>query len=189
MLGGPGRGAWALGHGVARGEATLARGAAGNSLSGMRRGVSTDRLVSQPGAGAECSRDQPVAAKGRAELEEYQAVIAPYVKRVRETYPDARRRFLAGLAAGHHFFAVTNLHDVSGGREQVFIAVSSIRDGSVNGRIASDLLGVRGFMSGDPYSFPESELLDWVITRPDGSEEGNVVGKFLDEWQKTRPRK
>ena len=42
---------------------------------------------------------------------------------------------------------------------------------------------------GDPYTFPEGELVDWLITHPDGSEEGNVVGKFLDEWQKTRPGK
>ena len=93
----------------------------------------------------------------------------------------ACRRFLAGLPAGHHLFAVTNLRDASGRIEQVFIAVSSIRDGSVTGRIASDLLAVRGFESGNPYFFPESECLDWAITRPDRGEEGNVIGKFLDE--------
>jgi hypothetical protein len=26
----------------------------------------------------------------------------------------------------------------------------------------------------------EPVLIDWLITKPDGSEEGNVVGKFLD---------
>ena len=31
--------------------------------------------------------------------------------------------------------------------------------------------------------------MDWVITHPDDTEEGNVVGKFLDEWQKTRPQR
>ena len=28
----------------------------------------------------------------------------------------------------------------------------------------------------------ESDLLDWVIRKPYGSEEGNVVGKFLDTY-------
>ncbi len=32
------------------------------------------------------------------------------------------------------------------------------------------------------YSFNEDELLDWLISKPDGSEEGNVVGKFLDTY-------
>jgi hypothetical protein len=39
----------------------------------------------------------------------------------------------------------------------------------------------RGSWSRRGYSFQESELVDWLISRPDGSEEGNVVGKFLDE--------
>jgi hypothetical protein len=28
-----------------------------------------------------------------------------------------------------------------------------------------------------------SALLDWLITRPDGTEEGNVVGKFIDTYR------
>jgi hypothetical protein len=133
--------------------------------------------------------DQPVDAKGKAEAEEYRAAIAPYVEKGRKTYPEAKKRYLAGLPAGHHFFVVTTLRDRSGAFEQVFIAVAGIKGDRITGRIASDILGVKGFKNGDSYSFPESELVDWLITHPDGSEEGNVVGKFLDEWQKTRPRK
>jgi hypothetical protein len=134
-------------------------------------------------------QDQPVDARGKAEAEEYQAAIAPYVEKGRKTYPEAKTRYLAGLPTGHHFFAVTNLRDGSGTSEQVFVAVAGIKDGRITGRIASDVIGVKGFKNGDPYTFPESELVDWLITHPDGSEEGNVVGKFLDEWQKTLPRR
>lgn len=31
-------------------------------------------------------------------------------------------------------------------------------------------------------TFPETDMLDWPITRPDGTEEGNFVGKFLDTY-------
>ena len=31
----------------------------------------------------------------------------------------------------------------------------------------------------------KTRLVDWLISRPDGIEEGNVVGNFLDQWQKT----
>ena len=41
---------------------------------------------------------------------------------------------------------------------------------------------VSGYAYKQPYSFPESELVDWLIAKPDGSEEGNVVGKFLDTY-------
>ena len=89
------------------------------------------------------------------------------------------------LPAGCSFFVVTDIRDGSGTSEQVFIAIVSIKDGRITGRIASDIIGVKGFKNGDPFSLAESELVDWLITHPDGHEEGNVVGKFLDEWQKT----
>lgn len=139
-------------------------------------------LPANPRLSPNAPSDQPVEATGR--VEEYQAAIAPYVEKGRKTYPEARDRYLAGLAAGQHFFAVTNLRDGTDRFEQVFVAVASIKDGRITGRIASDIIGVKGFKRGDPYSFPESELLDWLITNPDGTEEGNVVGKFFDEWQR-----
>jgi len=146
-------------------------------------------LPPNPALSPKAPQDQPVDAKGKAAVEEYRAAIASYVEKGRKTYPDAKQRYLAGLPAGHNFFVVTNLRDGSGTSEQVFIAVAAIKDDCITGRIATDIIGVKGFKNGDPYSLPESELIDWVITHPDGSEEGNVVGKFLDEWQKTRPHR
>lgn len=146
-------------------------------------------LPPNPGLSPNAPQDQPVDAKSKAEVEEYLAAIAPYIEKGRKTYPDAKKRYVAGLPAGQNFFAVTNLRDGSDTSEQVFVAVASIKDDRISGRIASDIIAVKGFNYGDPYTFPESELVDWLITHPDGSEEGNVVGKFLDEWQKTRPRR
>jgi hypothetical protein len=146
-------------------------------------------LPTNPKLSSNAPQDQPVDAKGKTEVEEYRTAVAPFVEKGRNTFPEAKERYLAGLPAGHIFFVVTNLRDGSGVSEQVFVSVTSIKDGRITGRIASDLIGVKGFKKGDPYSFRESELVDWLITHPDGSEEGNVVGKFLDEWQKTRPRK
>lgn len=124
--------------------------------------------------------------KGPGGAEAYRKAIAPYIAQGRRTYPEAKRRYLAGLPAGQFFFAVTNLRDHSGNIELVFISVTTIRGDRITGRIASDLVGVKGFKQGEPYTFPESELLDWLITHPDGTEEGNVVGKFLDQWLATR---
>ena len=146
-------------------------------------------LPPNPELSPNAPQDQPVEAKGRAEAEEYEAAIAPYVEQGRRTYPAAKKRFLDGLPAGQNFFVVTNLRDGSGTSEQVFVTVASISEGRITGRIASDILGIRGFRRGDPYTFPETDLVDWLITHPDGTEEGNVVGKFLDEWQKPRSRK
>ena len=56
-------------------------------------------------------------------------------------------------------------------------------NGTVSGVISTAIYAVAGYRNGQPYSFPESELVDWLISKPDGSEEGNVVGKFLDTYQ------
>lgn len=106
--------------------------------------------------------------------------IAPYVQMARESYPAARDRFLSGLPSGQHFFVVTRLVDAQGRREQVFILVKNVTEGKIAGVISSDIALVSGFRAGQPYTFQESQLIDWLITKPDGSEEGNVVGKFLD---------
>jgi hypothetical protein len=60
--------------------------------------------------------------------------------------------------------------------------VRSITDGKIAGVISSQISLIEGFKEGQPYSFSESDLVDWVIAKPDGSEEGNVVGKFLDNF-------
>lgn len=158
---------------------------------GCSNNAAPTNLPPNPQLSPNAPQDQPVDAQGQADVEAYRAAIAPYVAKGRKTYPDAKKRYLAGLSAGQNFFVVTNLADGSGTSEQVFVAVASIKGDRITGRIASDILGlgVKGFKNGDPYSFKESELVDWLITHPDGREEGNVAGKFLDDWQKSHPRK
>lgn len=129
---------------------------------------------------APVDKGQPV--KGD-QLAAFDAAIKPYVEQARKTYPEAKERFLAGLPPKNFFFVTTRLHDSAGRWEQVFIAVKEIKDGVITGLIASDIETVTGFKASDKYSFPESELMDWTIAKPDGSEEGNFVGKFLDSYK------
>src|SRR6185436_17123100 len=118
--------------------------------------------------------DKPVdvTAEQARKLEE---AIQPYIDMARKSYPEARDRFLQGLPPKHSFFITTRLHDSAGRFEQVFIAVREIKEARISGPIWSDIHLVAGYKAGDVYSFPESELIDWTITRPDGTEEGNFV--------------
>jgi hypothetical protein len=127
-------------------------------------------------------KDQPVQTNSE-ETQKLEAAIKPYIEKARQTYPDARQRYLAGLPARHVFFVTARLYDKSGHFEQVFIEVREINSGTIKGLIASDVELVKGFKHGDSYSFRESELIDWTISKPDGTEEGNFVGKFLDTYK------
>lgn len=126
-------------------------------------------------------KDKPVDAKAD-EVARFEEAIKPYVETARKTYPQAKERFLKGLPPKHTFFITTRIYDAKR-YEQIFIAVKEIKDGKIKGLIWSDIQLISGYKQGDSYSFPESELIDWTISKPDGTEEGNFVGKFLDTYQ------
>jgi len=126
-------------------------------------------------------QDKPLPAT-LAQKQKLDAAIQPLVKQARASYPDAKRRFLAGLPQGEAFFVTASLNDQSGLTERVFIAVQRVEGNTISGKVASDILLVKGYKAGDAYSLPEAEIIDWLISKPDGSEEGNLVGKFLDTY-------
>ena len=113
-------------------------------------------------------------------MAKWRALVAPQVEQARSTYGQAKRRYLGGLPPRHTFFVTTLLRDRQGHFENVFILVDEIANQRVSGRIATDVNLVRGYHSGQTLVFPEAEVIDWLISKPDGSEEGNYVGKFLD---------
>ncbi len=129
-------------------------------------------------------KEQPLNTE-TPELQQIEAAIKPYIEKARDSYPQAKARFLDGLPPKHILFITTRLRDTAKRFEQVFIAVREIREGQISGVVANEIRFISGYRKGDPYSFPESELIDWTITKPEGAEEGNFVGNFLETFQLT----
>ena len=121
--------------------------------------------------------------QGKADLN---ALMQPAVDLARKTYPDARDRFLRGLPPRHAFFVVTRLPVGTDGFEQVFVAVDRIEGDTISGQLSSDVRRAPGYKKGDRYLLSESLVVDWLITRPDGTEEGNYIGKALDRRHRGR---
>ena len=139
-----------------------------------------------PHARAQSAPDTPEdkpPSIGQQQAAAFEAAIAPYVADARRTYPAAKQRYRDGLPEGQTFYLTTRLRDPEGNREQAIILVQEIHEQRVTGIIVSEVQLVSGYKFGQPYSFHETEMIDWLITKPDGSEEGNVVGKFLDTYQ------
>jgi uncharacterized protein YegJ (DUF2314 family) len=136
-----------------------------------------------PELGPNAPRDKGIQAIEECQLRHWNRAIQPYVDSARATFPAAKARFLAGLPPRHTLYVTVRLTDEEKLIEQVFIAVDSIRNDRVFGRIASQIELVRGYKYGQSQSVAESEVMDWMISRPDGSEEGNLVGKFQDNYQ------
>jgi hypothetical protein len=158
--------------------ATLLLGACASTSTGQRqdgrlaKNAPKDRPIGERRGPGDASPQDP--------LVRWQALIAPHSQRALATYSDARQRYLNGLPPGQNFFVTIILRDRVERFEQVFVLVDKIEAGVVAGRIASDILAVEGYHRGAPLTFNEAEIVDWLISKPDGSEEGNLVGKFLD---------
>ena len=133
---------------------------------------------------AQRAPDKPAFSAGKTSNDALVKAEAPYIAKGRATYPAAKKRFLAGLPPKFRFEVRKRLIDPDGLRiEEVFIEVDAIKGGKVFGRIGNELNVVRSFRQWQRISFPESDVLDWTIVHPDGREEGNYVGKFIDTYK------
>ena len=126
--------------------------------------------------------------RGQALADAMDRAAAPYVAKARATYPAAKKRYLAGLPPNYTFAVGVRLYqrDKKSGEkrhETVLVVVEKIKDGSIEGPINSNLLLLTNYRRGQRIRIPESELMNWLILRPDGTEEGNYVGKFLEHWK------
>ena len=131
--------------------------------------------------------DKPVHVEGNAAREKINKAVAPYIAKAKKTYPDAKARYLKGLPKNHRFYVTYSLNEKGEGGssrfEQVFMAVRRIKDGKITAAISSDLNTVKTYKMGQVITFPEKDIMDWTITRPDGTEEGNFVGNFMDTYK------
>ena len=123
------------------------------------------------------------------ELQAYDRAIAPYVAQARATYPAAKKRFLAGLPKGYIFAVWLRLYETDKQKkllyfEDCFVSVERIAGGRVYGRLENKPRVVHGHSMGERVVGDESEIRNWLIEHPDGYEEGNVVGKFLEKHYK-----
>ena len=114
--------------------------------------------------------------------------IVPYIAKARATYPEAKKRFVAGLIPKNSFsvwllFIETHPQTKTYDGEYLFVVVESIRNGIITGRINNKDIRLKNYHFGQRVQVDESRVENWSIYRRDGPEEGNYVGKFLDHWR------
>jgi uncharacterized protein YegJ (DUF2314 family) len=140
--------------------------------------ISIPRITAAQG---NAPKDAPVSGDAE-QAKKLEAAIAPYVKKARETLPAAKTKYLAGLPKNHIFYVTIKLYDPSKNYEVVFVKVTSWKADTIQGILDSDVTILKGHSQGEKLTCHESDVLDWTISKPDGTEEGNLVGKFLDKY-------
>ena len=126
--------------------------------------------------------DKPAGVQGLEKTAKLEEAIAPYVKKAKETLPRAKKRYLKGLPKSDVFFVTTRIRD-NERFEQVFLRVTSWEGDTIRGVLASDMELLTTHKKGEIITCNVTEVIDWTISKPDGSEEGNFVGKFLDSYK------
>ena len=97
-----------------------------------------------------------------------------------ESLPKAKERFLNGLPEGFTFHVTILLTDGLGRAENAFVRVTKWDSNEISGSLATELNLIRAHRKGESLRFPDSRVIDWMILAPDGSEEGNFIGKYFD---------
>jgi uncharacterized protein YegJ (DUF2314 family) len=127
--------------------------------------------------------DLPEATQRLQEKIQLDAVIATPIIKARRTLPQIKKRYLSGFESDEKLLVTARIFDKSGVFEQVFAEVQEWSNTSLTAIIVNDLDTVREYQKGQTITFTERVVLDWTIVRPDGSEEGNFVGKYLASLQ------
>jgi hypothetical protein len=115
----------------------------------------------------------------------FEELRQPYIEQARKSYPGAKARFTAGLPKGYRFYVTLDFQQ-NKVHENAFMLVRAIVDGRITAVVATKLDKVASPRYGEELTFPESEIIDWTIVSPDGKEEGNLIGTFLDHFYRTR---
>ncbi len=115
--------------------------------------------------------------------DDYRLKRQPSVDEARKSYPNARSRFLNGLPKGYRLFVTVDLQE-GNVRENAYVTVKKINGDHITGIISTELQEIKSYSFGQEVVLPESQIIDWTITSPNGTEEGNYVGKFTDEYNR-----
>lgn len=128
--------------------------------------------------------DQPKTHESNEAYTAFERAAAPYIEKARETYPDAKHRFLSGQLGTSPLFVTIRLAE-NGRYEDSFVRVLYIdeKSGDISGKIANEIQILHNYHYDQRIIVHEADIRDWTIANPDGSQEGNVLGKFTDRYQ------
>lgn len=169
-------------RGREKGRAAYARSVAYYKL-GDKEKANADLALAVELKGVVANRTPDKVVSATRNLEE---ALKPLIAKARATYPEAKKRF-GSLPNGYHFEVMTDLYDNDGkARERVFVQVDKMID-SESGNVVVGRLGskvqLKDHKFGEQLEVKEKDILDWTIVSPDGTEEGNLIGKFIDNWK------
>ena len=119
----------------------------------------------------------------KEKLAKLDSAMAPALDSVRKTLKLVQRRWMKGLPKGDQVFVTTRVYDTKTGQfEHVLVRVDKWMGGRIYGTVSSLLNTTNRYKVGEVMNIDPVIVVDWKIQHADGSEEGNLVSSFLDQY-------
>lgn len=106
----------------------------------------------------------------------------PQIEQAKTTLKEVHKRWNKGLPKGSQLFVTIRMYNEAGEFEHVLGRVDKWVPNRLFTTIASVMTVTDRFKPGQSLAFEQSIVVDWKIVNADGSEEGNYVRKFLEEY-------
>jgi uncharacterized protein YegJ (DUF2314 family) len=107
-------------------------------------------------------------------------------EKARAQLPALAKRFREGLTPGEYLMLKAPFKTSGGGTEWMWVEVRSWpTSGSISGLLRNDPQDVPGLRAGQGVEIKEAQVFDYLLTKPDGSQEGNSTGAVIQAMQRS----
>lgn len=115
-------------------------------------------------------------------LAKLDSAMWPQIEEAKQTLKEVHKRWNKGLPKGSQLFVTVRVYREDGQFEHVLGRVDKWVPNRFFTTVGSVLATTDRFKPGQSMSTEQTNVVDWKIVHADGSEEGNYVKKFLDEY-------
>ena len=118
----------------------------------------------------------------KTRLAKLDSAMWPQIEEAKSTLKVVHKRWNKGLPKNSQLFVTVRLYNEKGEFEHVLGRVDKWVPNRLFVTIASVMAVSDKFKPGMSMAFEQTIVVDWKIVSADGSEEGNYVKKFLEEY-------
>lgn len=128
------------------------------------------------------SADTRAYEADKVKLAQLDSAMWPKIEEAKQTLKEVQRRWNKSLLKNDQLFVTVRLYNDKGEFEHVLGRVDKWVPNRLFVTIASIMTTSTKFKPGMSMAFEQTIVVDWKIVHADGSEEGNYVKQFLEEY-------
>ncbi len=102
-------------------------------------------------------------------------------QQARAHFPDIKIHLKSGLEPGEYYLIKAPFETPNNGLEWMWVEVTHWKDSGITGLLRNDPVNIPTLHAGSRVTVKESEILDYVHSKPDGTHSGNTTGALLQK--------